>query len=258
MLTISQLADYVGVTVRAVRHYHQRGLLVEPERDVSGYRRYDAQAVVDLIRIKTLAEAGVPLARIEELVKAGREQFAAAVTEIDKALERDIRELKARRRRVAQLAEGEGLFLPPAVAEYVEELRATGISKRGVQMERDAWIMLSAAYPDQAPMWVAQKRADLADEEFRTFYVTYDQAHDWAADDPRLEKLADIMAVRFVKQAQAAGVETDEWRLEKVLTPEELSLLTEYVNDYSPAWLRLNKLVAARLPALLPPGNDQA
>ena len=73
MLTIGQLADYAGVTVRAVRHYHQRGLLAEPARDASGYRRYDANAVVDLIRIKTLADAGVPLARIEELLAAGPE-----------------------------------------------------------------------------------------------------------------------------------------------------------------------------------------
>ncbi|WP_344167895.1 MerR family transcriptional regulator [Kribbella lupini] len=38
MLTISRLAAYAGVTVRAVRHYHQIGLLPEPERDHSGYR----------------------------------------------------------------------------------------------------------------------------------------------------------------------------------------------------------------------------
>ena len=30
MLTIGQLAAYAGVTVRAVRHYHQIGLLPEP------------------------------------------------------------------------------------------------------------------------------------------------------------------------------------------------------------------------------------
>ncbi|MFU9039101.1 MULTISPECIES: MerR family transcriptional regulator [Streptomyces] len=58
MLTIGQLEAHAGVTVRAVRH-HQRGLLAEPERDASGYRRYDAQAVVELIRIKTLGDAGV-------------------------------------------------------------------------------------------------------------------------------------------------------------------------------------------------------
>ena len=31
MLTISQLAAYAGVTVRAVRHYHSKGLLPEPD-----------------------------------------------------------------------------------------------------------------------------------------------------------------------------------------------------------------------------------
>lgn len=50
---------------------------VEPERDRSGYRRYNAQAVVDLIRIKTLADAGVPLTRIRELLRAGPAEFAA-------------------------------------------------------------------------------------------------------------------------------------------------------------------------------------
>ena len=45
MLTISQLAAYAGVTVRAVRHYHQIGLLPEPARDNSGYRTYNAAAV---------------------------------------------------------------------------------------------------------------------------------------------------------------------------------------------------------------------
>jgi DNA-binding transcriptional MerR regulator len=70
MLTISQLAGYAGVTVRAVRHYHQVGLLPEPERDASGYRTYDARAVVRLIRIRTLAEAGVPLGRVQELLEA--------------------------------------------------------------------------------------------------------------------------------------------------------------------------------------------
>ena len=86
MLTISQLAAYAGVTVRAVRHYHAKGLLPEPERDDSGYRRYDAAAVVELIRIRTLADAGVPLSRVQELLTADEEEFAAAIDDIDHRL----------------------------------------------------------------------------------------------------------------------------------------------------------------------------
>ncbi|MEV5393829.1 MerR family transcriptional regulator [Nocardia farcinica] len=55
MVTIGELAAHAGVTVRAVGHYHAKGLLTEPERDHSGYRRYPAAAVVELIRIRTLA-----------------------------------------------------------------------------------------------------------------------------------------------------------------------------------------------------------
>src|SRR6059058_375206 len=103
MLTISQLAAYAGVTVRAVRHYHKVGLLPEPERDRSGYRRYDAAAVVELIRIRTLADAGVPLARVKELLTADDEEFAAAVEEIDRRLRAEIRERQRHRERIAQL-----------------------------------------------------------------------------------------------------------------------------------------------------------
>ena len=46
MITIGQLASYAGVTVKAVRVYHARGLLPEPPRDASGYRRYTAAGSV--------------------------------------------------------------------------------------------------------------------------------------------------------------------------------------------------------------------
>ena len=82
MLTIGQLAAYAGVTVRAVRHYHQVGLLPEPERDASGYRRYGATAVVSLIKIRTLANAGVPLSQIGQLLEADAPAFAEAETEL--------------------------------------------------------------------------------------------------------------------------------------------------------------------------------
>src|SRR3954452_2229821 len=90
MLSIGQLASYAGVTIRAVRHYHAKGLLPEPERDHSGYRRYDAAAVVDLIRIRTLADAGVPLSRVRGLLAADDQAFATAVGEIDQRLREEI------------------------------------------------------------------------------------------------------------------------------------------------------------------------
>src|SRR4051794_31845504 len=120
MLTIGQLASYAGVTVRTVRHYHAKGLLPEPERDHSGYRRYDAVAVVELVKIRTLADAGVPLARVVELLAAADDEFATAVKEIDRRLRAEIRERQRNRKQIAQLAAGDSLALPPEVVAYLD------------------------------------------------------------------------------------------------------------------------------------------
>src|SRR5689334_18610489 len=112
MLTISQLASYAGVTVRAVRHYHKIGLLPEPERDNSGYRSYNSAAVVRLIRIHALADAGVPLARVQQLLDAEPDEFELGIQEIDKELRAEIRRLQDSRRRLARLAAGDQLALP--------------------------------------------------------------------------------------------------------------------------------------------------
>ncbi|MEV0051844.1 MerR family transcriptional regulator [Saccharopolyspora shandongensis] len=87
MLTIGRLADYAGVTTKTIRHYHERGLLAEPDRDSSGYRRYTAKDALDLVKIRTLADAGVPLARIKDLLDADPDALAAAIAEIDHDLE---------------------------------------------------------------------------------------------------------------------------------------------------------------------------
>ena len=132
MLTIGQLAAYAGVTVRAVRHYHAKGLLPEPERDYSGYRRYDAHAVVELIKIRTLADAGVPLARVSELLDADQEEFTAAVADIDRRLRAEIREQQQHRER-SQLAAGDSLALPPEAVAYLDRMRALGFPELLVQ-----------------------------------------------------------------------------------------------------------------------------
>ncbi|MFD0268057.1 MerR family transcriptional regulator, partial [Streptomyces sp. NPDC127106] len=63
-VTIGQAAAFAGVTVKTVRHYHQHGLIDEPRRDASGYRRYGSADLLRLIQVRTLAAAGVPLAEV--------------------------------------------------------------------------------------------------------------------------------------------------------------------------------------------------
>ena len=208
MLTISQLAAYAGVTVRAVRHYHAKGLLPEPERDHSGYRRYDAAAVVELIRIKTLADAGVPLARVRELLAADEEAFAAAVDEIDRRLRAEIRERQRHREQIAQLAAGDSLALPPEAVDYLDRLRDLDLPKRAIELERDAWILVAAQLPEQMPTLMAQKRAQIDTPATTAIYLDLVQAADWEPDDPRLPAFAD----RLVSLIEEAAKSWDDVR----------------------------------------------
>jgi DNA-binding transcriptional MerR regulator len=206
MLTISQLAAYAGVTVRAVRHYHQIGLLPEPERDHSGYRTYDAAAVVRLIRIRTLADAGVPLARVQELLDASPEEFAGGVQEIDKDLRADIRRRQGTRKRLARLAAGEHLALPQSVVDYLDRLRGLGVEERYIELERDAWIMVAAQGPHLIDSVIAKKHEELDDPDMVKLYSLLSGALDWPADDPRVVEVADIMERLMIRAVEAGEV----------------------------------------------------
>ena len=234
MLTISQLAATAGVTVRTVRHYHHVGLLPEPERDSSGYRRYPAQAAVDLIRIKTLAEAGVPLARIAAVLHAQPAEFAAAITDIDAELRRKIDQLTGYRRRIGELASGERLVLPPEVVAVLDRMRGLGVSERTIRLERDARILMQALDPDAVPQWIQDKNARFDDPEKTRLYLACDRAVDWDACDPRVGGLID---------------ELDAWQIdhEGDLSQPGLPLIDSLIAEASPAWQRVLDVLTARV-----------
>jgi DNA-binding transcriptional MerR regulator len=243
MLTIGQLASYAGVTIRAVRHYHQIGLLPEPERDASGYRTYDAIAVVRLIRIRTLAEAGVPLARVRELLDADLETFAAATAEIDRQLRAQIRTLQEHRRRIAQLGSGDSLALPEEVVDYLDRLRATGAPEAIVEPERDAWILMAARWPEALPVLMAEKVAQLANPKVVRLYQLIGRiAENWQ-DEKLLHETADLMCELF-EQAEASG----ELDRQDEHTPDTafVRLVDSFADASHPAVPRLRELIAER------------
>jgi DNA-binding transcriptional MerR regulator len=222
VLTISQLASYAGVTVRAVRHYHAKGLLPEPERDRSGYRRYDAHAVVELIKIRTLADAGVPLARVRELLAAGEEEFNAAVADIDRRLRAEIKERQRHRERIAQLAAGDSLALPPEAVAYLDRLRTLGLPDLMIEGERDAWILVAAQLPEHMPLYMKTKQQQLDDPATVEIYRDLAALIDWEADDPRVAAVAD----RLVTALETADAQ--EWENYEEM-PDELAELLDAV-----------------------------
>ncbi|GAB3687190.1 MerR family transcriptional regulator [Angustibacter aerolatus] len=242
MLTIGQLAAYADVTVRAVRHYHAKGLLPEPERDASGYRRYDAAAVVELIRIRTLADAGVPLSRVRELLVAEEAQFAAALREVDRRLQAEIRERRRHRERIAELAAGDGLVLPAEAVAYLHRMRELGFADRLVEIERDSWILIAAQVPDQVPALMAIKHAQLEHEPLRRLYLDLADLADCGPDDPRLPSLADRV-VAFIEAAAARSAHVVD---APEVSPELVALLDAAFVEFFPCAPQLLALLEER------------
>ncbi|MEU1537317.1 MerR family transcriptional regulator [Actinacidiphila glaucinigra] len=243
MITIGQLAGYVGVSVKTVRVYHAKGLLPEPDRDVSGYRRYGADDVVALIRIRTLAEAGVPLARIRGLMTAGEEELRRALLDIDDRLTDRIRGLQATQARLRGLASGEPTLLPAAVHAHLEALERWGFTARWVELQRDLWILVFATHPDRAAELFRDQSEMLSDPALRQLFLRYDHAYGLDPGDPRVEELARrIVEATLSRYGAGTPPEADEGS-------GIPALVQGRINTASPAWRRLDSLIRAGLRA---------
>jgi len=63
---IGDAAAFAGITPRAIRHYHEIGLLPEPERGSDGQRRYGYDEMIRLLWIRKMADAGIALDDIRD------------------------------------------------------------------------------------------------------------------------------------------------------------------------------------------------
>lgn len=129
-MRISDCADLTGTTVRTIRYYHQIGLLPVPVS--RGMRRdYGLDHVARLLRIRWLAEAGLSLDAIADLI-AGEEDAGGTGSLHDlyataSSIDAQLAELQAQRRRIGALIamseEGRELTaLPPALESFYDKL----------------------------------------------------------------------------------------------------------------------------------------
>lgn len=247
MLTIGQLATYAGVTIRAVRHYHQVGLLPEPERDGSGYRSYGVEAVVRLIKIRTLAEAGVPLSRVQELLDADEATFAQETAKIDRDLRKQIRALEEHRRRISQLASGDTLAVPEEVIDYLDRVRAIGAPDALVDAERDAWILVAARYPGQIPAFMADKVAQLQDPRVVRFYRLLGQMLETGTENAQKQEqlaqdMADLLVELFEEAAKSGQLDQQDLHMDDSVFVK----LLDSMADVHPTTHRLRAILEQR------------
>ncbi|MDJ0336652.1 MerR family transcriptional regulator [Cryobacterium sp. PH31-O1] len=80
-----ELAELAGTTVKAIRHYHEIGLLDEPSRASNGYKQYEVRHLVSLLRITRLTDLDMPLAQIAAMRRSDVDPDAA-LRELDEEL----------------------------------------------------------------------------------------------------------------------------------------------------------------------------
>lgn len=168
MLTIGEVARLAGTTVRAVRHYTSTGLVAEPERDASGYRRYGATDLVRVVRIRRLRDLGIPLSQVAALLDAPPEATRLALDTLDAELAASISELQERRDRLRALRDDDlDVELPEGLSDLPRRLLAAGVSPGSVALEKDALLLGLAVLDGGFPGSIADFYSSLLDDETR-------------------------------------------------------------------------------------------
>src|SRR5581483_8057150 len=118
--SIGELAGMTGLTVRALHHYDELGLLSPAERTAAGHRRYGVEDVRRLYRIVALRRLGLPLGEIGRLLAPGPPTLAETVrlqlARVDDELARG-RELRDRLRRLLAALEASS---EPSTEDLIE------------------------------------------------------------------------------------------------------------------------------------------
>jgi len=190
----SQLADLAGTTLRTIRHYHDVGLLAEPERRANGYKSYGVTHLVRVLRIKRLADLGLSLTQIAELGDED-EHPGAALRELDAELGATIERLQRIRVELALILRQETpTDLPPGIAATVAEADLS-------PQDRAATVVIAQLLSPQALATYTEvlkgHSKDIAIAEFDNLPAD--------ADEETRQRLADRMsALPYVREMRAA------------------------------------------------------
>jgi DNA-binding transcriptional MerR regulator len=246
-LTIGQAAAFVGVTIKTVRHYHRLGLVAEPERDGSGYRRYRSADLLRLVQVRTLAGAGVPLAEIGDLLDADPERFAAALDNVHRRLTERIEDLIASRDTLHRLAHGDRALLPDRACAVLDRLADLGFSPDYVAGQREALVLTRALIPEIFDSFLTRLEHSLDDPEFVELTKRGWDARSWDSDDPRIEELASALSDKLLANRALLAMPTGFQNQSNAAS--RYGLVNHHREDQGPSIARLNALVEANLRA---------
>lgn len=257
-MRIGEVAELVGVSTRAIRHYHHAGVLAEPPRTSGGYRAYALSNVVELLRVRRLVELGLTLAEVSDALTAGASgegeddgeaELREILQDLRDELARQEQRIAARREAVEELlARPSDLTRSEGHHQMLSRLRETWPAGHpGVAREEQASDLLEAAVgADKAgDLWAAYD-VTLADAELAARMAALSERFEALAGTDPLDPAVD----RLAEQAGDVGPPV------AALIPAELAVedspaapdqvLETLTADMDPAQARCLRLMFAR------------
>ena len=139
MFTIGDFSKITGLTVKALRFYHEEGLLVPSFVDPqTGYRRYDAAQIETARTIAFLRRLEFPIADIREILRhrGGDEGILHAIERHKAAIEQKARHLRRVARSLEQFTAEERQAMATAQGPHdVRETVVESVLVAGVRMK---------------------------------------------------------------------------------------------------------------------------
>jgi DNA-binding transcriptional MerR regulator len=190
----SQLADLAGTTLRTVRHYHEVGLLAEPERRANGYKRYGVPHLERVLRIKRLTGLGLSLTQIADL-GAEDEHPGEALRQLDAELAATIERLQGARAELAvMLSQETPTDLPLDIAATIAEADLS-------PQDRSFTVVLAQLITSEAlSTYVGMLEGHSKDPAM----VEFDELTDDVDDETRQSLAERLRALPFTKEVRAA------------------------------------------------------
>jgi DNA-binding transcriptional MerR regulator len=190
----NDFAELTGVTVRALHHYDELGLL-KPRRSESGYRLYGEQEFARLQQIVTLKFIGLSLKEIKALL--GRKKFDLESTLL---IQREVIQSKRRQldlvakaiERADQALKSEGKPNWNLFRKIVEE----------IEMETQTEWMKQYYTQEQLDELSKRWRPEMQEQVTKDWNSLFQDAESLANEDPASSK-AQALAERWEKQIAA-------------------------------------------------------
>jgi DNA-binding transcriptional MerR regulator len=144
----NEIAKIAGVSVRTLRHYHHIGILKEPARQTNGYRSYDVQHLIRLLRIGQLANLGMRLSDIPAVLNCKGEIETSTLDDLDRTLAEQIAVLERQRRTIASLRERRAMLDIPQEMTTALTALEDGRDAKATKAGREQAVLFGHVFED--------------------------------------------------------------------------------------------------------------